>query len=455
MKLRAWQTNCVNTAFEKYLAGHQHFMCLATPGAGKTIMASQVAKRLLLQGHIDFVLCFSPSAVVAQGIRETFASQLGCNFEGGIGDTGASYTYQGMLYRKDSFWQLLKRHKVLVVFDEIHHCAGSCELDANSWGAKILTEIQGYAAYTLALTGTPWRSDSAPIVLASYTDDDGQVLCDYSYGLADAITDGVCRVPKIVLVDNDKLQITRDGETESFSSFNELLKSKSASYLSIITQYDAMKYVLQKGCETLAKLRKSNSNPGGLVVAASVSHANMLLKILVNELGQTAEIVTYHERNPLVKIEQFKQANIQWIVSVGMISEGTDIPRLQVCCHLSTVKTELYFRQVLGRILRKTSTPNQEAWLYTLAEERLSIYAERVEQNIPEAFSNPNNSAFGEAELSIQTGSQPVTNHEEIDLSLGAVSNDSICGFGHIEDDPSFPRLLLGDFRERLISAFM
>ena len=36
-----------------------------------------------------------------------------------------------------------------------------------------------------------------------------------------------------------------------------------------------------------------------------------------------------------------------------MISEGTDIPRLRVCCHLSRIRTELRYRQVLGRILRR------------------------------------------------------------------------------------------------------
>ncbi len=63
-----------------------------------------------------------------------------------------------------------------------------------------------------------------------------------------------------------------------------------------------------------------------------------------------------------------------------MISEGTDIPRLQVCCHLSRVKKEIYFRQVLGRILRVSHSANQEAWLFTLAEEKLSFFANRIDQ---------------------------------------------------------------------------
>ena len=69
-----------------------------------------------------------------------------------------------------------------------------------------------------------------------------------------------------------------------------------------------------------------------------------------------------------------------------MISEGTDIPRLQVCCHLSNIKTELYFRQVLGRILRINEAFNQEAWLYTFAEDNLMGYARQIEKDIPDSF---------------------------------------------------------------------
>ena len=67
-----------------------------------------------------------------------------------------------------------------------------------------------------------------------------------------------------------------------------------------------------------------------------------------------------------------------------MISEGTDIPRLQVCCHLTNIKTELHFRQVLGRPLRITDSQNQEAYLFMPAEQTLIDYALRVEEDIPD-----------------------------------------------------------------------
>ncbi|MEP7766309.1 hypothetical protein ABKW33_20350, partial [Sanguibacter sp. 26GB23] len=84
------------------------------------------------------------------------------------------------------------------------HCSGDNFENANVWGEQILA-IQNLAKYTLALSGTPWRSDLVPIAMSEYTDPEGQLICDYQYGLKQAIDDGVCRRPRIVLVDNEHL----------------------------------------------------------------------------------------------------------------------------------------------------------------------------------------------------------------------------------------------------------
>lgn len=253
-------------------------------------------------------------------------------------------------------------------------------------GGEILTQVQHCASYTLALTGTPWRTDNTPIVLSNYTDPDGVVSCDYVYGLREAIEDNVCRKPKIVLINSNDLTFSSDNIIKNFGSIADFLSESIASYQSIIWHPDAMKFVIKAGCEKLREVRKVNPDAGGLVVASSVEHAYKLLSILENEFGQTATIVTYHDRYALSKIMHYRHAATEWIVSVGMISEGTDIPRLQICCHLSTVKTELYFRQVLGRILRVNQNKNQEAWLFTMATDELTLFSGRLAEELPENY---------------------------------------------------------------------
>lgn len=52
--------------------------------------------------------------------------------------------------------------------------------------------------------------------------------------------------------------------------------------------------------------------------------------------------------------------------------------------HLSLIRTELFFRQVLGRILRLIpGISNDRAWLFSFAEPSLVEFAERLQQDIP------------------------------------------------------------------------
>ncbi len=180
-----------------------------------------------------------------------------------MGSIGQSLTYQSIQFISKEFWQTLRNYRVFVVFDEIHHCSGSEYEKANVWGQQILTKIQGLATYTLALSGTPWRSDALPIVIARYSDPDGQILVDYQYTLKQAVADHVCRAPRIVLVDNEHLSITSDGKEESFSSILEMLKQTKAPYRSVIQNEEAMEYLLGLGCRKLAKIRTQNQNAGG------------------------------------------------------------------------------------------------------------------------------------------------------------------------------------------------
>ncbi len=55
MKLRIWQSECANSVLNQFEEGNKHFLCLATPGAGKTVMAAEVTARLFEQDKIDFV----------------------------------------------------------------------------------------------------------------------------------------------------------------------------------------------------------------------------------------------------------------------------------------------------------------------------------------------------------------------------------------------------------------
>ncbi|WP_282111207.1 DEAD/DEAH box helicase [Shewanella algicola] len=384
MKLRKWQAECIDQALKKYEQGESHFLALATPGAGKTIMASALTKRMLERDLVDVVLCFSPSATVCIDFCETLEMVVGERFDGLLGARGRSMTYQSMKFLDYNFWQLFDSFRVFVIFDEIHHCAGSSIENANAWGEQVIFNIQNRATHTLSLTGTPWRSDTSPIVLSQYCSDLYKIHCDYVYGLAEAIRDGVCRVPQIIAIDNDNISLKEHNDSKSFTSFTELLSQSVCRYLDVVHDEKVIRHLIELASCRLEDLRIVNPNAGGLIIASSVEHANQILEIMHCYFGETAIVITYREDAPTSLIHQFRNCTSKWVISVGMISEGTNIPRLQVCCHLTNIKTEMHYRQILGRILRRTDNTNPKAYLYMPAEPKLVEYAYRIAQDIPD-----------------------------------------------------------------------
>jgi superfamily II DNA or RNA helicase len=382
VQLRAWQDEAISSALIKFQNPYSHFLCLATPGAGKTVMAAELARQLLDSGRVDLVVCVSPSTIIAHDFRLTLESITKRKFCGGLGASGQSITYQSMIHLDSNFWSLFEHYRVFAIFDEIHHCAGQDQVNANAWGRNVFKHIQNKAFYTLALTGTPWRSDTIPITLCRYTSDDSMVQVDFKYNLKRAIKENVCRVPVICAIDNELIYVTNKKEAKSYESFEALLADGECTYSNLIQHESIIKYMLTMAVTQLNREREMFPDAGGLIVASSTAHAKHIQKLMIS-LGESSVLVSYQEQDPTETIARFKKTNQRWIISIGMISEGTNIPRLRVCCYLSQTTTELYFRQVLGRILRVHSSDNETGYFFMLAHPSLVEYARRVAEEVP------------------------------------------------------------------------
>jgi superfamily II DNA or RNA helicase len=247
--------------------------------------------------------------------------------------------------------------------------------------------MQDRATFTLALSGTPWRSDDRRIALARYSNPEGRLICDYRYGLKEAIADGVCRSPRIVLLDNQMLRLTEDVDNDStvrtFPSIANLLRESPVSYEDLLCHDDALNQLLNLGRETLDSVRKLKPDAAGLVVATNIEHAHQVALALKSK-GESFQVVTTRTPDAQQVINDFKNSDCRWIVAVGMISEGTDIPRLQICCYLSRIRTELHYRQVLGRVLRRMGEIDDQAWLFVLAEPTLKRFSQRIADDLPD-----------------------------------------------------------------------
>ena len=390
---------------------------------------------------------------------------LGRRLDGQIGAVGAAFTYQAMEYRDEGFWRLLDDYRVLVVFDEIHHCAGHDPLLSNAWGQQILHRIQDRAAFTLALSGTPWRSDDRAIALARYSSPEGHLICDYRYGLIEAIADGVCRSPRIVLLDNQKVKLTEELGTESnvrmFPSIAKLLVESPVTYEELLRHDEVIDQLLGLGCGKLDELRLIKPDAAGLVVATDIEHAQQIAQAL-DSRGEGCRIVTNKTPDAQLVINAFRHSACRWIVAVGMISEGTDIPRLQVCCYLSRIRTELHYRQVLGRILRRIGEPDDQAWLFMLAEPTLQSLAERIADDLPDDLAVLNEMQIPAPASGSKTGwNGAVVNIDDLDGGIGSGTEQaigsgdtSLISLGGFAAEPSYQVSFSQHYRQQLLACF-
>lgn len=180
-----------------------------------------------------------------------------------------------------------------------------------------------------------------------------------------------------------KENFVNDSTVKLFPSIAKLLRESPVSYEDLICHEDALNQLLDLGSKKLDEVRILKPNAAGLVVATNIEHAYQVALALKGKV-ESFQVVTTRTPDAQQVINGFKNSDCRWIVAVGMISVGTDIPRLQVCCYLSRIRTELHYRQVLGRVLRRVGEIDDQAWLFVLAEPTLKRFSQRIADDLPD-----------------------------------------------------------------------
>ncbi|MEP4556871.1 DEAD/DEAH box helicase [Cobetia amphilecti] len=437
LPLRGWQARCIETALQTLSEDRPHFLCQATPGAGKMLMSAVLAEELILNGSIDRVLYLGPTTAVVQHARTQFEQVLGRPLRGDLHDVGTCVTYHALHHRLEELKTLCQRGRVLMVWDESHHAASQTSLDGehtsglNQWG-KALLSLEQHVRFTLALSGTPWRTDGSCLPLLHYHEHDTSsspkaahrpsrhLVPDFVYSLRDAIDDQVCRTPTIHLLDNrDILLRTRSASAylttvQRYQSLPALMRHPKVPYASLVRHRELSRHLLMLAADSLVRWREQDPQAGGLVIASDIAHANAIADLLEQQ-GHTTSLVTSQSPDAHERLASFQQARTQWIVSVNMVSEGVDLPRLRVCCYLSHIKTEQYFRQALGRIIRRQHHHDALCDFYMLQDPLLERYAKRVLEDLPEPHSRIQYSSFAGSPVQRSSRALPIRQASNFD----------------------------------------
>jgi superfamily II DNA or RNA helicase len=355
-KLRAWQEE----ALERYLETEpRDFLAAATPGAGKTTFALRIATELIARRIVDRVTVVAPTdhlkrqwadAAHRVGLRLNPAFNNGDSW-GGRRFHGVAVTYAQVAVKASMHRIMTESARTLVILDEVHHGG-----DALSWGDAI-REAFGPSERRLSLTGTPFRSDTAPIPFVEYAPNDKGIRIsrtDYNYGYGRALADGVVR-PVIFMSYAGKMRWrTKMGDELEARLGQPDTKDVTAQAwrTALSPEGEWMPAVIRAANRRLTEVRDDIPDAGGLLIATDQTAARAYASLLEQITGEKPTVVLSDEKASSQRIEKFTHSDQRWMVAVRMVSEGVDVPRLAVGVYATSAATPLYFAQAVGRFVR-------------------------------------------------------------------------------------------------------
>ncbi|WP_404311753.1 DEAD/DEAH box helicase [Agrococcus terreus] len=354
--LRAWQQE----ALEQYFRTEpRDFLAAATPGAGKTTFALRLASELLRRGAVSRITVVAPTEHLKQQWADAAhraGIRLDPDFANAHGDYsrqfhGVAVTYAQVAARPAVHARITTSAPSLIILDEVHHAG-----DALSWGDAVL-EAFGPATRRLSLTGTPFRSDTAPIPFVEYVRNEQGVRIsstDYAYGYDAALRDGVVRPVLFMAYAGTMQWRTSMGDEMKATLGQEDTKDiTSAAWRTALDPGGAwIQQVLQSADVRLTHVRQAVPDAGGLVIATDQAQARQYAQILRSVSGEEPTIVLSDDTGASDRIDAFSKGDSRWMVAVRMVSEGVDVPRLSVGVYATSSSTPLFFAQVIGRFVR-------------------------------------------------------------------------------------------------------
>ena len=359
-RLRAWQAEALDVyVAEAEGTGPRDFLASATPGAGKTTFALRLATELIRRGVIDRIVVVAPTEHLKTQWADAAARvsiRLDPNFTNKHWAPSRQYhgvvvTYAQVAAKASVHQRITEEARTLVVLDEVHHGG-----DALSWGDAI-RDSYGRATRRLLLSGTPFRSDTAPIPFVEYLPDDKGIRLsrtDYNYGYGRALADGVVRpVIFMVYAGHMRWRTTTGDEMEAHLGQDNTKDVNAQAWRTALNpEGDWIPAVLRSADRRLEEVRQQIPDAGGLVIATDQTAARAYATILEGLTGETPTVVLSDEAEASGRIETFANSTSRWMVAVRMVSEGVDVPRLSVGVYATSASTPLFFAQAIGRFVR-------------------------------------------------------------------------------------------------------
>lgn len=430
--LRQWQEYAKSECLKYFALGKRVWVQEAVTGAGKTTFAVETSLDYYGSNEVDLIIVLTPSLATLNGWLDSFSKNLNAT-------SGPNYpadtqvwvsTYAGYKSIIAELGECNRRiNGYLLIADEYHHA----EREA-CWGQAV-TKLGRAAKNVLMLSGTPWKTrgtialvdEEVNIKGEPYYSSEGIIVPDNSYKYSKDLSQGDkdrATVPVHFTFVPAKTTDEKTGRTYELALDDPKDWRKYASkdceeslgkYVAIdpndykLKDSDLGRTLIAEGFTWLNYSRsqiKQATNVDDLsimlIVCRTILEAKTISSYVQNKYKVETEVIVSDEPKSASRLEEIKIACRQGsharpdvIVSVGMISEGVDIPAIKVVVYMSAIITMLYLTQLLGRAMRRIfingkyadPTPNRTlAYFVAPAHPYIMWFASEVENDIAEAW---------------------------------------------------------------------
>lgn len=383
---RPFQQDVIESVLDGFATGRKVTVALGTPGTGKTLAYQSVATYLIREDLINYIAVFVPRVSLAEqceiswlymdrdtrelhGHHAKFdaAKRLGKIrhtdatpplTQPGATRIGFVSTYSALVTNPVTFadWAEEHRGRFLLVADEAQFCGGKEELGGcgGTRSGSLVEELADYAAHTLLLTGTPYRADKQPLVLATYTDDDEngrrRLVRQVEATYADGIDGEYLRTFEMQMHEG----VIKESAVGGDWSVEYQMSSRESNLIPVLRLPTTWQPLVELVVQSVREKQVMNPDYRGLIsciekkdAEAVVNylrgkHPNLRVHLAVSADGAKASKA----------LKDFKTEPADLLVTVRMAFIGYDCPLITVVGVLTHYRDKGHLMQLVGRGLR-------------------------------------------------------------------------------------------------------
>ncbi|MFB6866590.1 DEAD/DEAH box helicase family protein [Streptomyces virginiae] len=467
-KARPFQADVVTQVLDGIESGRDRTVVLASPGSGKTLAYLSLATRLFREGRIDHIAVFVPRVALAQQCEVGWQHLTPDKRPGGLctlfeeprfgkiwhrtnevpltagRGTGFVATYSALATSESIFVEWAAKHqgRFLLIADEAQFCGDSRDGDGGGTRAgTLIQKLHEHALHTLLLTGTPYRADNNPLVLADYEDPQHgdanglrRLVKHAEATYADGIAENYLRTFEMHLTEARVSRRTLGDPSDRMSGDSLLtynLSDDGDGLAEVLRDPKTWEPLVEQVVAKVRDKQKFNPSYRGLISCMGQSEARKVQQYLqARHPGLRVGIAVSSDTDAPRALSEFRSLPMDILVTVRMAFIGYDCPQITVVGILTHYRDRGHLMQLVGRGLRVWSDmpPREQSCLIIAPDDpRMKEFLEHLRGLREDGLRRVKEREAGESESGPSSEGQLSLSYVEsaVATTTRAASNDT------------------------------